>query len=80
MPRPPRIDFPDAVYHVTSRGNGCDVIFWSDEDRRRFLGQLADNLTYPGYADVRKAQEFVSYDVLKEYGRDESEARKGQKG
>ncbi len=28
MPRPPRIDFPDAVYHVTSRGNGRDVIFW----------------------------------------------------
>jgi len=22
MPRPPRIDFPDALYHVTSRGNG----------------------------------------------------------
>jgi hypothetical protein len=25
MPRPPRIDFPDAVYHVTSRGNGRAV-------------------------------------------------------
>jgi len=24
MPRPPRIEFPDAVYHVTSRGNGRD--------------------------------------------------------
>ena len=44
MPRPPRIDFPDAIYHVTSRGNGRDVIFWSDDDRTRFLGQLADNL------------------------------------
>ena len=44
MARPPRIDFPDAVYHVTSRGNGRDVIFWSDADRLRFLGQLADNL------------------------------------
>ena len=44
MPRPPRIDFPDAVYHVTSRGNGRDVIFWSDDDRTRFLAQLADNL------------------------------------
>jgi hypothetical protein len=22
MARPPRIDFPDAVYHVTTRGNG----------------------------------------------------------
>ena len=44
MPRPPRIDFPDAVYHVTSRGNGRAVIFWSDADRERFLAQLADNL------------------------------------
>jgi len=44
MARPPRIDFPDALYHVTSRGNGRDVIFWSDADRERFLGQLADNL------------------------------------
>ena len=30
MPRPPRIDFPDAVYHVTTRGNGRTEIFWSD--------------------------------------------------
>ena len=44
MPRPPRIDFPDAVYHVTSRGNGRSVIFRSDADRLRFLAQLADNL------------------------------------
>ena len=32
MPRPPRIDFPDAVYHVTSRGNGRADIFYTDED------------------------------------------------
>ena len=44
MPRPPRIDFPDAVYHVTSRGNGRAAIYWSDADRLRFLAQLADNL------------------------------------
>ena len=44
MARPPRIEFPDAVYHVTSRGNGRDVIFWSDADRERFLAQLADSL------------------------------------
>lgn len=44
MPRPPRIDFPDAVYHVTSRGNGRADIFWSDDDRQRFLGQLAHHL------------------------------------
>jgi hypothetical protein len=44
MPRPPRIDLPDAVYHVTSRGNGRAVIFWTDADRTRFLCQLADSL------------------------------------
>jgi hypothetical protein len=44
MPRPPRIDFPDAVYHVTSRGNGRAEIFWSDDDRQRFLGQLSRRL------------------------------------
>ena len=27
MPRAPRINFPDAVYHVTSRGNGRAKIF-----------------------------------------------------
>ena len=44
MPRPPRIDFPDAVYHVTSRGNGRAEIFRSDDDRTRFLAQLAHHL------------------------------------
>ena len=44
MPRPPRIDFPDGVYHVTSRGNGRADIFHSDDDRRRFLAQLAHHL------------------------------------
>lgn len=44
MPRPPRIDFADAVYHVTSRGNGRANVFWSDDDRQRFIGQLAHHL------------------------------------
>ena len=44
MPRPPRIDFPGAVYHVTSRGNGRAEIFHSDGDRERFLAQLAQHL------------------------------------
>ena len=48
MSRPPRIDFPDAVYHVTSRGNGRAVIFSSDADRQRFLAQLADGLHVAG--------------------------------
>jgi len=180
MPRPPRIDFPDALYHVTSRGNGRADIFWNDQDRQRFVGQLAHHLqlagvvlyayvlmdnhfhlllrtpranlsqfmqrlltayalyarykhrrpghvfqgrfkakvveddvyllaatryihlnpvkiaacrrmtrrerldrlegyawsSYGGYAALRKAEEFVSYDVLREYGRDAEEARR----
>jgi len=48
MPRPPRIDFPDAVYHVTSRGNGHADIFYSDDDRQRFLAQLAHHVLMNG--------------------------------
>ena len=48
MPRPPRIDFPDAVYHVTSRGNGRADILRTDDDRQRFLGQLAHHLQMTG--------------------------------
>ena len=44
MARSPRIDFPDAIYHVTSRGNGRAEIFHTDDDRRRFVRQLQDNL------------------------------------
>jgi REP element-mobilizing transposase RayT len=48
MPRPPRIDFADALYHVTSRGNGRADIYWSDDDRSRFLRQLGDGLQSAG--------------------------------
>jgi REP element-mobilizing transposase RayT len=48
MPRAPRIDFPDALYHVVSRGNGRADIFWSDADRLRFLRQLGDGLQTAG--------------------------------
>jgi putative transposase len=48
MPRPPRVDFADSVYHVTSRGNGRADIFLSDDDRRWFLGQLAHHLQLTG--------------------------------
>jgi putative transposase len=44
MPRPPRIDFADALYHVTSRGNGRATIFHDDADCERFLAQLAQHL------------------------------------
>ena len=37
MARPLRIEFPGAVYHVTSRGNGRQKIFLDDGDNRKFL-------------------------------------------
>lgn len=40
MTRPLRIEYPDAVYHVTSRGNARSNIFDSDQDRKEFLSIL----------------------------------------
>jgi REP element-mobilizing transposase RayT len=41
MARPLRIEFPGAVYHVTSRGNAKQAIFIDDEDRGRFFDVLS---------------------------------------
>jgi putative transposase len=41
MARPLRIDFPDALYHVTSRGDRREPIFVDDADRLTFLDVLA---------------------------------------
>lgn len=40
MARPLRIEFPGAVYHVTSRGNARTDIFEDDNDRHLFLSIL----------------------------------------
>ena len=45
MARPLRIEFPGAIYHVTSRGDRRETIFEDDQDRRAFLtvvGQAMD--------------------------------------
>jgi REP element-mobilizing transposase RayT len=41
MARPLRIEFPGAVYHVTSIGNARQDIFIDDEDRGSFLDLLS---------------------------------------
>jgi len=41
MARPLRIEFPGAVYHVTSRGNAGGLIYHTDADRRLFLALLS---------------------------------------
>jgi putative transposase len=46
MPRPRRIDYEGAVYHVTSRGNERRAIFRDDSDRwmfLRILGEVVDH-------------------------------------
>ena len=37
MSRPLRIEFPGAIYHVTSRGDRREPIFDDDRDRQAFL-------------------------------------------
>ncbi len=40
MPRPLRIEYPGAAYHVMARGNQGRAIFEDDKDRQRFLETL----------------------------------------
>jgi hypothetical protein len=37
MPRPLRMEFPGAVYHVAARGNARQDIVTDERDRRRWL-------------------------------------------
>ena len=52
MPRQPRIDIPDTVYHVFTRGHNKSSLFLDDEDRSIFLKHL------------KRAQERCSWDCL----------------
>jgi len=45
MARPLRIEYPGALYHITSRGNARDDIYLTDTDRNNFLltlGQVCE--------------------------------------
>ena len=42
MARSLRLEFPNAIYHVTSRGNARKAIFKDDEDRLLFLDCLGE--------------------------------------
>ena len=41
MVRPLCIQYPGAVYHVTSRGNDRKEVFRDDRDRETFLNVIA---------------------------------------
>jgi REP element-mobilizing transposase RayT len=45
MARPLRIEFPGALYHITSRGDRREAIYEDDVDRELFLGVLAETFT-----------------------------------
>jgi len=44
MARPLRIEYPGAVYHVTSRGDARKKIFLDDTDRQQFLAILGSTI------------------------------------
>lgn len=49
MARPIRLEFPGAIYHVTTRGNGGDDIFIDDQDRLQFLTVLGEVVSRAGW-------------------------------
>jgi len=44
MTRPLRLSFENAFYHITSRGNRREKIFYSDQDKEIFLKRLKEML------------------------------------
>lgn len=49
MPRAPRVQYENAVYHVMARGDRLEPIFLDDEDRRTFLRTLGDACRRTGW-------------------------------
>jgi len=42
MTRKPRIEYPGALYHVITRGNRKEPIFFDNSDRGSFLDKLVE--------------------------------------
>jgi REP element-mobilizing transposase RayT len=57
MARPLRIEFPGAIYHVTSRGDRREAIYEDDADRERFLAVL-------GHAAARFDAQVLAYCLM----------------
>ena len=65
MVRPLRIEYPGAVYHVTSRGDRREPIAKDDTDRVMFLevlGQALNNATNIPYSSSRVAHWYKEND------------------
>jgi hypothetical protein len=62
MPRPLRVEYPGAIYHLMSRGDHREAIFRVDADRRAFLTPLGEHLAAH---DEGKGLSFVRTDPFK---------------
>jgi putative transposase len=49
MPRQLRMEYPEAIYHVMSRGNAKGDVFFNDVDRQDFLKTLAETCLKTGF-------------------------------
>ena len=49
MPRPLRIQYSGARYHVMSTGDGREAIFYDDADRVEFLGTFGQACRKTGW-------------------------------
>jgi REP element-mobilizing transposase RayT len=49
MPRPLRIQYPGAAYHIMARGNHGKTVFRDDKDFRRFLETLEEACAKTGW-------------------------------
>ena len=49
MPRPLRVEFAGAIYHLMSRGDRREPIFLDDEDRKTFLRTLGEACEKTGW-------------------------------
>ena len=49
MPRKIRVEYPDAIYHIMSRGDRREDIFLDDVDRQDFLKTLAEACQKTGF-------------------------------
>jgi len=60
MARPFRVEYANAVYHVTARGNERKAIYHDDADRQRFLETIEEVLGQACKPDVAEAwQAFI---------------------
>ncbi len=49
MPRPLRVEYPGAIYHLMSRGDHRESIFRDDADRRTFMSTLGEACAKTGW-------------------------------